>query len=171
VPPACVVVLTKRIHEGVLPPEQNLSPLALARVSENPPLHVLGFDHEDAVSADEDVIDLSRSIWRRQDDVVKRVIDLSVEQVVSDEAQFQFADVADDSRRIGDHNNTKNAIQAQIGRACRNIRKNSSTFNRSPKAALTAALPHTPRRSHTFGSSSPNLPVLPTPILGVRFTR
>lgn len=52
------VVLSEGVLERVLALAESLGPFGVVRVSENPAAHVLGFDDEDAVFRNNDVVDL-----------------------------------------------------------------------------------------------------------------
>jgi len=67
-------VLKDRILKLGLSMEQDLSPVCLLAVSEDPAVVVLGFYDEDTEARDKDVVYLGRSVPQRQGDVIHQVI-------------------------------------------------------------------------------------------------
>ncbi|MOA01889.1 hypothetical protein D3C78_1213150 [compost metagenome] len=87
-------ILTERILEAERTLVDLLRPLRLMLVAENPTLHVLGFQHEDAVEGHEHMIELGTAIARGQGDVVRAEVDRPVQHEVGKGSHQQLTDVA-----------------------------------------------------------------------------
>lgn len=67
-------VLEDRVLEAKLALEDDLCPIGLLWVGEDPALVVFGLDHEDAEPGDQYVIHLRASVLLRKGDVVQQVV-------------------------------------------------------------------------------------------------
>lgn len=85
------VVLSERVLEGIFALAEGLSPFGVVRVSEDPTAHVFGFDDEDAVSRNNDVVDLRGAVCRGQGDVVELAVSFRVELVGEGLSDTEFA--------------------------------------------------------------------------------
>lgn len=61
-----------------------LRPLRVAFAAKDPAAQVLRFHHKDAVARQENMIDLSGAVWRRQGEIVQAAIGLLVESPAGD---------------------------------------------------------------------------------------
>lgn len=85
------VVLPERVLEGVLAFAESLGPFGLVRVSEDPAAHIFGFDDEDTVFRNDDVVDLRGAVCRGEDDVVELAVSFRVELVGEGLSDAEFA--------------------------------------------------------------------------------
>lgn len=67
-----VVVLAQGILKLRFVAVHDLRPPCLVFVTENPTRHVFGFNHEDAVAGQDDVIDLCRAVRSWQGNIVEK---------------------------------------------------------------------------------------------------
>lgn len=85
------VVLVKRILKLLGVSIDPLGPLALFGAAKDPALHVLSFHHEHPIPGDDDVVDLSGSVFRRQGDILDKVVVIFVEEQASGGVYNEFA--------------------------------------------------------------------------------
>jgi hypothetical protein len=90
------VVLVQWILEAIFLTEQALCPLRTFLIAENPAIHVLRFDHENAVPRDNNMVDLGRPVSVLESNVVDRRVDFRIEQNLLSECACGFADPAFD---------------------------------------------------------------------------
>lgn len=68
------IVLLERVLEAMGRSGKLLRPLAVLLVAIDPAIHVLGFDDEEAVSRDDQVVDLGGAVGSGDDDVVELAV-------------------------------------------------------------------------------------------------
>lgn len=88
-----LVVLPQRVLEFEAAFVELLRPLRLLLAAEDPAVHVLRFQHEDAVGREEYVVDLRGAVRRVQGDVVQAAVGLLVQLPMSEQAHQQFTDL------------------------------------------------------------------------------
>ena len=86
------IVLVQRVLKTELLAVERLRPLRLLLVAENPAFHVLRLDHEDAVTRDDDVVNLGRAVGRGDRDVVEVAVHVAIEDDLLGNGQHGFAD-------------------------------------------------------------------------------
>lgn len=84
------IVLPQRVLKPKLPSEQTLRPLRIVLVSEDPALHVLGFDDEDTEAGDDHVVDLRCPVDYLYRDVIDRNICLLIKKKPLTKARTNF---------------------------------------------------------------------------------
>lgn len=94
-------VLQDGVLELELHLEQDLSPVGLLRIGENPALVVLGFDDEHAEPRNEDVVNLSCSVLQPKRDVIHQVIVGRIEIRSRDTTQQRFATIVESVPECG----------------------------------------------------------------------
>jgi len=77
-----------------------LRPLWLLLAAKDPAAHVLGFQHEDAVGREEDMVDLGGAVGCVQGDVVQAAVGLLVQLPMGEQAHQEFADLTLGPRRL-----------------------------------------------------------------------
>lgn len=95
-----LVVLPQRVLELEAAPGEALRPLRLALTAKDPAAHILGFQDEDAIGREEDVIDLRGAVGRVQGDVMQAAVGALIELPVREEAYQQLTDMAFGPRRF-----------------------------------------------------------------------
>lgn len=74
------VILPQRILEVVLISEQDLCPVRIGFVSEDPTTHVFRFYNEDAEAGDNNMIDLRGAVACGEDDVVDGPVNVVIQE-------------------------------------------------------------------------------------------
>jgi hypothetical protein len=86
------VILAERVLEAGLFAIKALRPLSVAFPAENPAGEVLGFDNEDAVGRDDDVVNLSGcAVTGGQRDIVEAAVHLGVQEELVGERALNFS--------------------------------------------------------------------------------
>ncbi len=94
-------ILQKWVLEPELQLEQDLSPVPLRRVGEEPALVVLGLDDEYAESRDKDVINLGCTVLHPKGDVIHQVIVRRIKGFQNDPGQQRLATVLECGNSVG----------------------------------------------------------------------
>ncbi len=103
-----LVILVQKILKLELLLENLLRPLALARLTEDPALHVLRLNDEDTVLGHDDLIDLRRAIGRRKGHVADQAIFSATKEKPSGEIDNAFTDNALEPGRLQDSGTRSN---------------------------------------------------------------
>ena len=95
--------------------EDLLRPIPLSGVTEDPPLHILGFQHKNAVPGNDDVVDLSGAVFRGQGDVLDEVIAGFIEKEFGGKVNHRFPSLAFEPGRFDDRRNEEERNQVPDG--------------------------------------------------------
>lgn len=101
------IVLVEGILERVFFPVKALSPFWRSFITENPPIHILCFNHEDAENRDNYMIDLSGAARRRNDEIVNAGIDRRVKAKPHSKLSATLPKPAFENREHEDDTNIK----------------------------------------------------------------
>ena len=86
------IVLSQGVLKAVLVPIQVLRPLRVVFFPEDPAIYVFGFDHENAIARDKNMIDLRGSIARGKSCVVETDIGAGIEEQFLSQSSLKLAD-------------------------------------------------------------------------------